>query len=386
MSKPRQPNWRKQAFLLAAVLAVLGSVVRMTIHYERLLSRDGTPVATINDWKRPYWQWRSPHEILYLHDDLAPHATGLYSIWSLDTATGKSGALTSINQKLHTDSSGFLDSVIGNSGWIQLSPNGSNLLWVGDPGPRPQWSWFLFSLNDSRLVKGKMGGLYLIRATSDPPMTRWAWNRGGEEWVALSPEGATLHALVYRTEPPGFVHDIPLNVTKSSIDPDMAFPTTCLGFANDGRLLATYWHPALTDHVDILAFDLAAPDLPVHTYTIDTRANIRSKSEIREMALSPRGDRLAWHFRCLRESPLQWLARWVRSSALDPRLQDELWVSKLDGSGMNMVGFQPCVSGTPSSVASYWAAGIEALRWTPDDSKLSYSFDGKLYTVPASSP
>lgn len=383
-TRKQSRRWKRYALLLGIIGALIALLWLMLPH-ERLLTRDATPIATITDWKLPCWQWRSPHEIIYLRDDLAPKMTGEYSVWSRDTSTGNSTALAKINAKLKQGPGVPLSGIIGFCGLMQVSPDGKNLLWVKDPGPRPAWSWFDFNLESSRLVKGALDGPFVVRPDSmHVPMTRWAWTPDSKSWVALTVEGDSLHALLYGLDPPTLIRDISLNVPKSHSDPDMAFPTTCLGFTRDGRLLATYWHPQQTDRVDMFSFDLSSSGLPVHTYTI--HPILPDNSDIEGIALSPLGDRLAWHLLIYRASPLKWLARWLPSAAVDPGWQDELWVSALDGSDMKRVGFQPAGVVLQTSLGNLGFISMGALRWTPDGKRLSYTYHDKLYTVPAGSP
>jgi hypothetical protein len=95
------------------------------------------------------------------------------------------------------------------------------------------------------------------------------------------------------------------------------------------------------------------------------------------VALSPDGERVGWLVYTGRPFSLieQWLARLNPRFAFGaaPRYTLNLFVSKRDGTGVREVG-RVAVSPQDRSRG--------ALRWTPDGTRLSFVFEGALWTVP----
>ncbi len=121
-------------------------------------------------------------------------------------------------------------------------------------------------------------------------------------------------------------------------------------------------------------------------YGLDTTLHLTQKRSvappraktIEETKISPTGDRIAWLVDAAHVDPV--LARLRR---LLPFLQtsvqphQELWVSRLDGTGMRVVGQVPILGRNrkPPQVSD--------LRWLPDGKHLSFAYDDALWTVPA---
>jgi hypothetical protein len=96
--------------------------------------------------------------------------------------------------------------------------------------------------------------------------------------------------------------------------------------------------------------------------------------QIRNLVLSPGGDRLASLLVTSRVSPIQaLLARLLPRYVPNARPVDvyQLRLSRLDGTHMREIGFQEASSGL-----------VTQLQWTPDGKHLSFILLNSLYIVP----
>ncbi len=116
--------------------------------------------------------------------------------------------------------------------------------------------------------------------------------------------------------------------------------------------------------------------LPMHRYSVHAPLNghfANSNPWYQPSVLSPQGDRLAWLIVREYTPPGQRKQRMIG-----------LWVSRLDGSGMQEIGhmdYQPNDFGHRGYEPKKEVP--QHLRWTPDGKRLSFQYQGALYTVPA---
>jgi hypothetical protein len=98
-----------------------------------------------------------------------------------------------------------------------------------------------------------------------------------------------------------------------------------------------------------------------------------------DVELSPPGDRLAWLIHIMAEPSLvqRMLSRWM--PWLEARSHIELRTTKLDGSDVNRIGYIELHYLQPYE-DDY--AGPGGLRWLPDGRRLSFVYQGGLWTVP----
>jgi len=106
---------------------------------------------------------------------------------------------------------------------------------------------------------------------------------------------------------------------------------------------------------------------PPHDTTIGTIANIR---------LSPTGDRIAWLVDSAQvDSGRAALHRLLPFVSVPMQLRQELWISRLDGKGMRLVGQTLLKTRSGNEVR------ITDLRWLPNGKRLSFSYEDALWTV-----
>lgn len=99
--------------------------------------------------------------------------------------------------------------------------------------------------------------------------------------------------------------------------------------------------------------------------------------------LSPRGDRLAWIGPEDKEQQpvLLWLSKWVRGIDTNHHHWIKVSTSSLDGTDFRVIGrFETERHRLLSSVYSY--PSLDRLQWLPSGRRLSFCYDGALWTVP----
>ena len=105
----------------------------------------------------------------------------------------------------------------------------------------------------------------------------------------------------------------------------------------------------------------------LHASTALQRWTVHLPGRAYEIAVSPKGDRIAW----LLMPNLKGRPRNVQRGAAS------LWVSQLDGSRMREIGS----AGTDVRQRSAPSLLMQ-LRWLPGGKRLSFLYNGALYTVP----
>ncbi|MCW3052332.1 MAG: hypothetical protein JWN14_1502 [Chthonomonadales bacterium] len=196
-----------------------------------------------------------------------------------------------------------------------------------------------------------------------------AWLPDSRRWLAWSPH-ADKHVLrLYSV-------DAPTGEPVSLPMPDAT--TNLVGVTPDHLVVQTDapFPPTTAKKITLATFGV-----------YPNRAAVRSVSfplpvtaEIDNVELAPRGDRLAWLLVDSRRSPLiTMLIRLVPSLSgrFPPTEGISVWVSRLDGTEMQEIGFQQThASGKDTNVAT-------DLRWMPDGKHLSFLMNNSLYSVPA---
>jgi len=98
---------------------------------------------------------------------------------------------------------------------------------------------------------------------------------------------------------------------------------------------------------------------------------------IMRVKLSPHGEQIAWLVDSVQIDPgraaLQRLLPFLKAP---PQVQQQLWISCLDGKGMRLVGQTLLKTRSGNEVR------ITDLRWLPNGKRLSFSYEDALWTVP----
>lgn len=144
--------------------------------------------------------------------------------------------------------------------------------------------------------------------------------------------------------------------------------------------------PSKTDrNISFFEFDTEGKQANVREYTISLPKGKSEFSEDRDLSvsedvvLSPHGDRLAWLIHVVEKpsSIITFLAKWFSSMHPVSRYVLKLYTSRLDGSDVQEIGYME-IKGKPSATNL-----PRLLRWLPDGKRLSFVYQGALWTVPA---
>ena len=116
----------------------------------------------------------------------------------------------------------------------------------------------------------------------------------------------------------------------------------------------------------------------VSTPAKHTTPLLSNSADINEIALSPHGDMLAWLASSTYTPPIHRLfkkfsKRLAARTAPHPVLS--IYVSKLDGSQMRLLGMESSPPNSPDEA-------IRNVRWRPDGKSLSYRWHKGVYLVP----
>ena len=129
------------------------------------------------------------------------------------------------------------------------------------------------------------------------------------------------------------------------------------------------------DTVTFAGWNIGATVTPAGTFTVHFPAG----AAWRQAALSPHGERVAWLVSRNYVSPFQRFAAKFLHRSITPQNQEQILVSKIDGSEMREIG----TFDVPFGGAVLEENKISGLRWLPGGKQLSFEHDGGLWTVPA---
>src|SRR5262249_34844636 len=146
-------------------------------------------------------------------------------------------------------------------------------------------------------------------------------------------------------------------------------PTRFAGFTRAGRLL--WYQPGEADQTGGFGFtEFALEGTSATARHFDVR--VPRGVEVREVAVSPGGDRLAW------------LLGGRPSSSTRPPVDYSLWISGLDGSGLRELGRTRLKSEKSSSKRGERVDDRPwGLRWVPDGRQVSFLYGDGLFAAPA---
>ncbi|MCW3097371.1 MAG: hypothetical protein JWL77_2989 [Chthonomonadaceae bacterium] len=258
---------------------------------------------------------------------------------------------------------------------VQPSPNGKWLFWVkmkGPPSGAGSGSWlsgpeafhaYITRLADThtRELDGLQGG---------------QWEPDSRHIIDISPlsEGANESTVVIRDALTSSIsRTMPFapNVSSTRGNTIMVAPDRLLGISPIDTLerFSNEYAP-----VDITEYGLDETLHITHKWSVA----LPPQTTLREAKISPIGDRIAWLVDAKDVAPgLAALHRLIPFIKVPSQPRHELWISRLDGTGMRILGE------TSTKVRNGNPLLIGDLRWLPDGKHLSFFYDGALWTVPA---
>jgi hypothetical protein len=145
-----------------------------------------------------------------------------------------------------------------------------------------------------------------------------------------------------------------------------------LSFQWESLISSGGYSTTITDRLDMLEWQVLLHGVPPRRRPITLPPGL-SKAHL---SLSPRGDRLAWLGEETYLPPYQdWLRQHFSWFRFRPRRTITLWTTDLYGGGARRVGrLRLPVEAT---------AAPGSLRWVPGSDRVSFIYDGALWTVPA---
>jgi len=168
--------------------------------------------------------------------------------------------------------------------------------------------------------------------------------------------------------------------TESPDDASVAIPLaarniTALGVTPDNRI--TYTN--LPVHIGSIVTVFVQPILTAQTTPQEFTPKLNAGDTILEMALSPRGDRLAWAISSIHTPPGYRFLRRIAprfAARIAPHPVVSLCLSRLDGTHMRRLGMEDNPPGAQDEM-------VRNIQWRPNGKWLSYRWHKGVYMVPA---
>lgn len=348
----------------SVLLAVCGTAALLWLVWprQRLLLSVANKVCSTQGWMidrgadaAMAWDWASDRAIVHLIDSGHGQEFRL-----LDMKRGETPlpALTRLYNQTGGDPDG-----------VQISPDGRFVMWDSF---RPNNAIVIASLDGSVHYSWLLNGLSCF--------TRWLGD--SRHWVLLrlsAKAGPSRYedAIIYRLD-----SGAPIRRLRLGADHPLNRGTFYGGSqllrgivpAAD-RILVNTWTDSGFVEPD---FDIAELSLSHGLQqTRSKRVSAPPNSLIRDLVISPRGDRLAWQLRYPQTETF--IDRWIPFLRRPAERWVGLAVSNIDGSNMHEIGRIPLrLSGRDKSIPE-----PDYLRWSPDGKLLSFVYRDTLFAVPA---
>jgi hypothetical protein len=314
-------------------------------------------IASIRDPYRvqtpPHVQWRADHKLIICRtrqliggasDPEGSYVFGKgFYFAELDPRTGRETPIAGLNEHFPVAASQSI-------GYWRVSPDGRWLFWPEQTKQRS--TWFAARLDGSQIVSWPQPEGEAVGAE----FPYYAWTADSRRWVAVVQRGECLDAAIGSLNQPGRVRKVRnVHVIKYY----SGYPGhSILGVTPANKAVAAIWDRDEGGTVLLFEFPIDQPRPPTRSY----RVSLPPGRGVRDLALSPRGDRLGWVFLSSFKPPL-----------------DELWVSRADGTHFARLGEVSYAPLSPMGDENH----PRALAWTPDGKSLSFVYKADVCTVAA---
>jgi hypothetical protein len=327
-------------------------------------------ISYVSEWSAMHSFWLSNDTILVFEPEWAKEWTP----FELDVRTGGKRPLDALHRKNKPEGNELHGQETVLSSTVTLSPDRQWLM----PSLPLQYhaDWWALHLDGTKSVTGKL---------EDTVIDVGAWSAQSDAWITVTNEGDRAMVTRYSLETPDQPKQIrmpPLPRTASlpKLDDTVTHfltdgPVPILGVTAQGHdILRARTYDPLSGMIDLFDVDLEAGKSPTHSWTVQ----LPNGAQFYDVVLSPQGDRLAWLLGFEKSGPGQ-----AVNADLPARM--EIWSSRLDGSGMQRLGYQPIHDAKQGHVY------LSNLQWLPDGKHLSFvthiSFatalsEAGLYTIP----
>jgi hypothetical protein len=302
----------------------------------------------------PYVQWLPDHKLVLCRirepGGGAGRMGGSYTCGrgfyfvTLDPGTSKETPISGLNKYFPEDAYRMI-------GYWRLSSDGQWLLWP--QRKREGSTWYAARLDGTQ-----------IESWPQPPgdavgaeFPYYAWTNDSRRWVAIVHRGTQLDAASGSLDRPGVVREIGrIHEMKRYA----GYPGhTMLGVTSANNAVAAIWQSGQEEPVHLVEFPFDSQHHVVRSFYVP----LPNGMLVRDITLSPHGDRLGW----------------VLFSLTNPhgQLLDELWVSRVDGTQFRKLA--------EVSYATLFPMGDENhpkfLAWTQDGTRLSFIYKNAVCTV-----
>lgn len=257
---------------------------------------------------------------------------------------------------------------------------------VDDQGVSPDGCWYVCSSRWDECLLAEVNGSrhYLYPSVDSSAYRSLHWMPDGHHWLENYVNGETLQLVLHDTENPKFSRSLLpqdarakelFGALKAILSPQEAISVVDPNPDTDG-----FSDPPLQAKTPkVLTVTRISLDAPA-TAQAQYHVTVPGGTAQYKLALSPRGDRIAWQVTTLRsDTARNWLHRFLPFIQPNSRRQIEVWVSALDGSELHEVG---SIEEKPND-SEQDAPVFHSLQWLPGGKSLSFEYRDVLYTVPA---
>lgn len=329
----------KMRFAIIFIVALLGGGFFLLIRSRSTDLLKKSTHLTDKIGNQPYY-WLTNEELLYLTPN---QLAGTYTLHRLKITSGteaEQGNLTSGN--------------------FRISPDGQWALTI-----TPSNAGSLFSLERT---DGKRQFRFFTHLNNEDINTNVAWTTDDKAIIALTFSDTGGLLTTFPLDKPAVLPSMPVALNDNQILLGMTDANRVLAIQNISDKQLTRLHDSIT----LYDFPLKQGD---DFHKIGVSRPEGRDSEVDDVVLNPSGSRLAWRFTAHHTPFLySFLKSLYNVFGIHDNTTVSLWTSKTDGSEMHELGSVNLKSPVPQP---------QLLHWTPDGRNLSFQYDEKLYSIPA---
>jgi hypothetical protein len=254
---------------------------------------------------------------------------------------------------------------------LQPSPDGKYLLWS---------------------EQGEVGGNYGFAVAdgshyfAQKDMNATLWMPDSRHWLEFkaNEDENSFEAILHNMEAPHEKRTLAIEQGESIrkrdfygcvVTPDNRLLAHGYSFYNGNDNTITVEEYAVGNTIKPVRFHLLK--LPRGTTLSNEKTDVKESPQGRQVALRLESQRVP--------SLVALLGRYLPFFKTEPRKCVELWVCDLDGKNLRLVGYvveQPAAKHVPLQAYTPAPSIVQDLAWTPDGRKISFTNEGRIYTIP----
>jgi len=256
---------------------------------------------------------------------------------------------------------------------------------VDDQRVSPDGRWFVCSDRWGECLLAEVNGPhhYTYPSADSANYRSLLWMPDGHHWLEGYVNGGSASRLIlHDTEHPGSNVSVPIRgkreqelfgTLNAAVSPQEGISIVSPDHDSDGPEVT----PAEDDRSHVLTVSRVSLDASA-TMREEHQVTVPGRTGRYRLCVSPQGDRIAWQVMTLREDAgRKWLHRFLPFLKSAVQRQTEVWVSRLDGSHMQQIGY---IVDLPADDS---ISNDLSLQWLPGGKRLSFEVKDVLYTVPA---